>query len=387
MRITLAGAVSAALLCLPAAAAQGAAKGGNPYELKPDDAVPSLRMVALGQIDRDLVLTVRARSALRAADFGAGGASICLIATQSARKSRLCIDHDGPAWRLLRGTKVADGARFGQPLASKLQVRITPADAGLEIGALRWSVELTAGDPCTAPDVCISRAPRTADATFPGRVWRVVSSGCVVRGPAQVSRGPNVKRVALTYDDGPAAITSRFVDELEQLGVTATFFQLGQAVPARAPLLRRMIDAGFELANHSWNHANLGRGGPAASDQIARTNAAIRRATGFTPCLFRPPYGSTGADLVARARALEMTSVLWSADPNDWRRPGTDAIVARTLAEAGNGGILLSHDGGGPREQTLAAIGPIVTALKRRGYTFVTVSELLGYRQKLALVR
>ena len=73
-------------------------------------------------------------------------------------------------------------------------------------------------------------------------------------------------------------------------------------------------------------------------------------------------------------------------DPQDWWR-ATCQVVHRVLAQAGNGGILLSHDGGGPREQTLAAIAPIVTALKRRGYTFVTVSELLGYRQKLALVR
>lgn len=387
MRTALPAAVIAALLCLPATAAQGAAKGGNPYQLAPDNAALSLRMVALGQIDHDLVFTVQARAAINPADFGRDGGDICLTATQGARDNQLCIDHDGPAWRLLRGEQPVTTARIGQPLAGKLQVRVGPADVGLMAGALRWSVELTAGGGCTAPEVCSSRAPRTASATYPGRVWRVVNSGCVVRGPAQVSRGPKVKRVALTYDDGPAPITSRFVSRLKQLGVPATFFQLGQAVSARAPLLRQMLADGFELANHSWNHANLGRGGPAASDQIARTNAAIRRATGFTPCLFRPPYGSTGADLVARTRALGMTAVLWSADPKDWLRPGTDAIVARVLAQAGDGGILLSHDGGGPREQTLAAIEPIVTALKRRGYTFVTVSELLGYRQKLALVR
>ena len=113
----------------------------------------------------------------------------------------------------------------------------------------------------------------------------------------------------------------------------------------------------------------------------------IRRVTGFTPCLFRPPGGSTGADLVARVRALGMTSVLWNADPFDWRMPGTAAIVARVLAQAGPGGIILNHDGGGPRGQTLAAAPAIVAALRARGYTFVTVSTLLGYRERVALER
>lgn len=375
-----------ALLCLPAADAHADAKGGGLYTLAADGAVLSLRGVALGQVDRDLVLTVRTNRPLDPNGFGPAGHSVCLTATQRSRDNVLCVDHDGPAWRLTRDGEPVASARIGRPLPGKLQVRVNPQDAGLRTGALSWSVELTTAG-CTAPDVCVSRAPRTAGTTYPGRVWHTVLRGCVVRGPAQVSRGPMVKRVALTYDDGPAPITPAFVSGLERLGVTATFFQLGQAVAANGPLLRRMLANGFELANHSWNHANLGGGGPGASDQVARTNAAIRRATGFTPCLFRPPYGSTGADLVARTRALGMTSVLWTADPNDWRLPGTGAIISRVLAQSGAGAIILSHDGGGPRGQTLAAMAPIVKALKARGYTFVTVSELLGYRQKLALVR
>jgi peptidoglycan/xylan/chitin deacetylase (PgdA/CDA1 family) len=193
--------------------------------------------------------------------------------------------------------------------------------------------------------------------------------------------------VALTYDDGPAAITPRFLATLRRLGVPATFFMLGQQVAASPAITRQVMADGHELANHSWNHANLGGGGPAASAQLEHTNAVIRRVTGFTPCLFRPPGGSTGADLVARVRALGMTSVLWSADPFDWRLPGTSAIVGRVLAQTGRGGIILDHDGGGPREQTLAAAPAIIAALRARGYTFVTVSALLGYRERIALER
>ena len=101
--------------------------------------------------------------------------------------------------------------------------------------------------------------------------------------------------------------------------------------------------------------------------------------------MFRPPYGSTGPDLVERTRAAGLTSILWSVDPLDWKRPGADHIVARVLRQTGPGAIILSHDGGGPRAQTLAAAPRVIAGLRRRGYTFVTVSELLGYRERLEL--
>ncbi len=82
-----------------------------------------------------------------------------------------------------------------------------------------------------------------------------------------------------------------------------------------------------------------------------------------------------------------MTSVLWSADPFDWRTPGTGTIVSQVLSQTGLGGIILEHDGGGPRGQTLAAAPQIVAALRSRGYTFVTVSQLLGYGERIALER
>ena len=223
--------------------------------------------------------------------------------------------------------------------------------------------------------------------SFAGRVWRTVVTGCTATGPAQVLSGPRGKRIALTYDDGPAADTPAFVDELHRLGVPATFFMIGRQVQAEPALARRVLAAGDAIGNHSWDHANLGAGGPAATDELVRTNAAIRRATGFTPCLFRPPYRATGADLVARVRAQGMTSVLWSVDPADWATPGTGVIVGRVLAQTGPGAIILDHDGGGNRSQTLAAIPQMVAALRARGYTFVTVPELLGYDVRLTLKR
>jgi peptidoglycan/xylan/chitin deacetylase (PgdA/CDA1 family) len=201
-----------------------------------------------------------------------------------------------------------------------------------------------------------------------------VASGPVERRAASIRS----RKVALTFDDGPAAITAGFLDLLRRHHARATFFVLGQQVAGHQALLRRMLREGSSIGNHSFNHANLGGGG--ASGQIASTNAAIHRATGFTPCLFRPPYGSTGPALRGEVAAADMRSILWDVDPLDWRQPGAAAIASSVLGHVRPGSIVLSHDGGGPRAGTLAAYATIIPALQRRGYTLVTVEELLGMK-------
>jgi peptidoglycan/xylan/chitin deacetylase (PgdA/CDA1 family) len=385
---------AAAWAALPAGAA-GETKGGGTHADPAEGGALDLVGAALAQRDRDLVVTVRAAERIDPAEL-AGAGRLCATFAGAAGNAALCVQRRDGAWRLRSGTRAVAGS-VGQPRGGTLVVRVRPAVLGLRPGALRWHVAATpascAGSaaaspggtaPAATPD-CTDRLPASGDR--PGRVWRVVSTGCVARGAAQVSRGTAGKAVALTYDDGPAPLTPAFLRELDRLGVPATFFMIGQQVPGSAALVRRMLAAGHELGNHSWNHADLGGGGPGASSQLARTNAAIRRATGFTPCVFRPPYGSTGADLVARTRALGMTSILWSADPLDWRTPGAGAITGRVLAQSGPGAIILSHDGGGSRGQTLAALPAIVSGLRARGYRFTTVSGLLGYRERVTLRR
>lgn len=389
-----------------ASPALAASEGGKAHDLAADASPLDLRSVALGQVDRDLVLTVRARSRIDPAELAAGDGHLC--ATLGSRP--LCVERRSGRWALRSGSRSIEGS-VGQPGAGTLVIRVTPRAVGLEPGALRWSVTATpascgsasaaaqtggtvpgegtgGGAPSTpAPGTpCRSRAPRGAG-TYAGRVWRAVVTGCTRDGAGQVQRGPRGKEVALTYDDGPSPYTRPLLATLDRLGVPATFFMIGQQVPGQGALLRRMLAAGHELANHSWNHANLGGGGPGASSQLQRTNAAIRAASGFTPCVFRPPYGSTGADLISRANAQGMTSVIWSADPLDWRTPGTGAIVSRVLGQTGPGGIILGHDGGGNRSQSLAAAPQIISGLRARGYRFVTVSHLLGYAERIDLQR
>ncbi len=394
-----------AFCLLPAASAAAATtKGGATHKVTPEGGTLDLVAVSLGQTEGNLELVLRSTKPITPQLLAAAkGGQICTVFEQGSRSPRaVCVTRRDGQWQLRsRGKRIA--GTVSQPRESELRLSFEPDDAKLRAGAADWYVAASAAG-CAATQARQQRAPWSGMAgvlasvltipcehrlprvgAYAGRVWRVVVTGCRRDGASQVSRGPSVKQIALTYDDGPSTYTAGFVRELDKLGVPATFFIVGQLVSARASLVRQILRNGSMIGNHSWNHANLGGGGAGASSQLRDTNAAIRRATGFTPCLFRPPYGSTGSDLVRRVRAQGMTSVLWSVDPSDWRTPGTGAIVSRVLAQTGSGAIILLHDGGGPRSQTLAALPQIVHSLKRRGYRFVTLTDLLGYSERVTL--
>lgn len=320
------------------------------------------------------------------ADAAIGTTGLCVSLRPAASRARtICLGRAGGRWLAIAHGRTASATAAFSGRTARLS--IDTAAAGLEPGPMRWAITVSppSCDPATATPACGDRAPDTG--WFAGRVWRVRRTGCDAHGSAQVSRGPVGKRIALTFDDGPSRYTPALLATLRRLHVPATFFMVGQNVAGHGALLRRMLAEGHELADHSWNHADLGGGGGAASGQIQHTQQAIRNATGYTPCLFRPPYGATGGDLVGRAHALGVASVLWTVDPHDYMRPGAGTIATRVISATRPGAIILSHDGGGPREQTLAAVPAIVSTLRRRGYRFVTVSELLRYRARWELTR
>jgi peptidoglycan/xylan/chitin deacetylase (PgdA/CDA1 family) len=205
--------------------------------------------------------------------------------------------------------------------------------------------------------------------------------GCVSHGTAAVRRGPSRRHiVALTFDDGPWSDTPAVVATLERFHVRATFFLIGRQVPGHGGLLRRELADGDTLGNHSFTHPDLARIGGTAG-QLRRTDAAIERASGgYRPCVFRPPYGSVNAAVRHAAQQFGLSTILWDVDPRDWSRPGTAAIVRRVLSAVHNGAIVIMHDGGGPRGQTLGALPTIIRGLRRRHFGFATVPELLGYR-------
>jgi peptidoglycan/xylan/chitin deacetylase (PgdA/CDA1 family) len=208
--------------------------------------------------------------------------------------------------------------------------------------------------------------------------YRIV--GCRSQGLQAYRHGPARREVAIGFDDGPWRDTLAFVGMLERSHAPATFFMIGRQLRGayRATLLRELRD-GDALGDHTFTHPNLTQSG-GVRGQLQETLAAIRAFSGYTPCVFRPPYGATDASVQRTARSLGLATVLWNVDPSDYTQPGSGAIERRVLAAVQPGSIVISHDGGGPRGQTLAAYPSIIAALRRRGYGIVTIPELLGFR-------
>ena len=143
-------------------------------------------------------------------------------------------------------------------------------------------------------------------------------------------------------------------------------------MPAYAGLDRKILAHGNEIGNHSWRHAS----GPGKSD-LRQTSDVIEHATGFRPCMFRPPGGYLPSSTAAAASALHMVSVIWDVDTRDWTTPGSGSIYS-VATSGGPGSIVLMHDGGGPRGETVAALPGIIHHYESRGYELKTLTQLLG---------
>jgi peptidoglycan-N-acetylglucosamine deacetylase len=211
-----------------------------------------------------------------------------------------------------------------------------------------------------------------------GRLYRIV--GCRSSGTQVYSHGPHRYEVAIGFDDGPYPDTPAFVRMLAQNHARATFFMIGRQVDGtyRETMLRELRE-GDVLGDHTFTHPDLTQSHEVRS-QLQKTISVIRALTGYTPCVFRPPYGDVNASVQRIARSLGLATVTWDVDPSDYTQPGVGAIEQRVLAEVQPGSIIISHDGGGPRGQTLAAYPKIIAALRRRGYGIVTIPQLLGFR-------
>lgn len=204
--------------------------------------------------------------------------------------------------------------------------------------------------------------------------------GCQVKGPTEAYlHGPNRKVLAIGFDDGPAADTPAFVTMLERSHVPATFFMIGEQVTSSfSSTLRHELRDGDALGDHTFTHPDLTKSGD-VEGQLEDTLEAIRAQSGYTPCVFRPPYGAYDSSVLRTARSLGLATVLWNVDPSDWALPGSAAIEQRVLSQIRPGSIIISHDGGGPRGQTLAAYPRIIAILRARGYSFETIPQLLGF--------
>jgi len=185
-----------------------------------------------------------------------------------------------------------------------------------------------------------------------------------------------VKCVALTFDDGPVKGTGALLKILAAHHAKATFFVLGSMVQEEPDMLRREVAAGHEIGNHTWNHPQLTTLSTARiRKQIRSTSDLIRKVSGVTPRLLRPPYGSTSRRVSRVAKSFGLAQITWSVDPQDWKETTAGPVVKRIKAQTQDGDIVLSHD---IRPSTVRAMPRIITSLERRGFIFATVSELLA---------
>ncbi|WP_110207326.1 polysaccharide deacetylase family protein [Nocardioides daejeonensis] len=184
------------------------------------------------------------------------------------------------------------------------------------------------------------------------------------------------KCVALTFDDGPVSDTTRLLRTLRRLDVPATFFVLGQQAATYPELVAKTARAGHEIGIHTWDHKQLTSLKPPAIRQEMRSAAReVRRITGRAPTLVRPPYGATDARVQRIARELGLAQVLWSVDTLDWKRKAAKPVIAEVKKSTRRGSIILMHD---IHRTSVDAVPGVVKALQAKGYTLVTVSQLLG---------
>ena len=375
----------AALACAPGSAGAGGPPRG-----------PALLRAGLLQAGQDLVFTVRTAAAVPLAKLdllpdgkGASGSYLCLALRRAGSKGerRLCLGGAEPRRRVGLELINASGKAIREDTlaarvkrsAGKLVVSLLPAGAGLAPRRYRWRVLESQGR-CAAPVAhasasnCQESLPATGFRAFRLRPVRAV--GCTGGSAGLDTNGPRGRKaVALTFDDGPSEYTPEFLRVLRDKHVNGTFFEIGQEMAGREATMRQILAEGNEIGDHTMHHVEY----PGYSE-IAEAGAQIQAYTHFKPCLFRPPGGAVDSSVVSTAGGLGMRSITWDVDPMDWATPGTGAIYATIVDTTRPGSIVLMHDGGGDRSETLAALPQVIDTLRARGYSFETVSQLLGYR-------
>jgi peptidoglycan/xylan/chitin deacetylase (PgdA/CDA1 family) len=360
-----------------------------------------IETASLTQTGQQLVWSVQLDHSFSPSAIGRERRSLCLLIERvgaATVSGQLCVappPHGQRVPQLVYMRTMPAGSGPAQLIAAtitrsstrELTATFLPTSIGLPYRPVRWQVISTLRPPGCVP---LRPNPNECAALFPARpalaplhTPRLV--GCAPSGPPLVYHGATGRReIALTFDDGPWTDTGQFLDVLEGYHAAATFFEIGRQIAAYGKggaIERRMLADGDMIGDHTWSHANVSGGGSFAEQQITSAATAIRTATdGFTPCLFRAPYGAVSSALIDEARSMGYTTIQWDVDPRDWARPGTDAIYENVVSHAHNGAIVIQHDGGGDRSQTVAALAREITTLRGEGYQLVTVTDLLGQR-------
>lgn len=194
------------------------------------------------------------------------------------------------------------------------------------------------------------------------------------------------KVIALTFDDGPRdKQTDEILDILEQNDAKATFFTVGQCISGHEKELQRAASMGCEIGTHTWDHAEGSGEGVSLikmstderKQEVQKGLEAIKNATGQeASTIFRCPGGNFDTSVATDLEGIVTAEIGWNVDTTDWKKPGAD-VIAQRIQSAGPGNIILMHDGGGDRSQTIEGLRQALPKLKEQGYSFITVQELL----------
>lgn len=174
-------------------------------------------------------------------------------------------------------------------------------------------------------------------------------------------------KVRLTFDDGPGAHTEKILDILKRYNVHAMFYMIGRNVQSHPGTVRRMVNEGHGVGNHSFTHSDLSKMSRAGVEQeISKTQDAIKSACGVAPTAFRPPYGALNGTVRDVAASQGLSVDMWSVDPRDWAQPGSGAITKRVLSGNREGAVILLHV---LHQQTVDALPSIIEGIRGQGYT------------------
>jgi peptidoglycan/xylan/chitin deacetylase (PgdA/CDA1 family) len=190
--------------------------------------------------------------------------------------------------------------------------------------------------------------------------------------------GNQHKEVALTFDDGPGPYTPQVLSVLERLHAPATFFEVGVEEKYFDASTTKIVLRGYPIGDHTQNHANMRELSPKQQQsQLLQETVSIGNEGAPFPRMFRPPYGLWDNGTLKVLKKYRMLMILWTVDTSDYQLPGVPAIVNAAVHGARPGAIILMHDAGGDRSQTVAALPKIIRQLRKRGYKLVTVPRLL----------
>jgi peptidoglycan-N-acetylglucosamine deacetylase len=209
-------------------------------------------------------------------------------------------------------------------------------------------------------------------------------------GRSFVGLPKGTKQLALTYDDGPNdPYTGQLLDVLAKANVKATFFLIGRYVKQRSDIVRRLVEAGHAIGNHTWDHPNLIWCSPEETRrQLSETQKAIEDACGLRPTLFRPPFGGRRPGTFQTARALGLTPIMWRVTCYDWNAKSNETIERNARRQIRGGDVILLHDGshvafGINRSHTVKATENLLREHRERGYAFASVPEMMGESDQL----